>query len=539
MSCYLGIDVGTGSARAGIFDAQGTLLGYGSQTLRINRPQIDFVEQSSQQIWTAVCDAVRIAIETANIAGSTISGIGFDATCSLVISDASGDPVSVSPSEEDDWNVMVWMDHRAVDEADAINATQHEILARTGGRISPEMQLPKLLWIKKHLGGSWSAARHFHDLPDWLVHKATATEARSMCSLVCKWTYLGEKGQAGEGWDRSFFRLIGLGDLVDEGFNRIGTEVLEAGSSAGSLSEQAAKELGLTPGIAVAAAAIDAYAGALGTLGIGAANLEAMTSRMALVGGTSTCHLTVGEKPRFVSGIWGPYHGALLPGYWANEGGQSVSGALIDHVLASHAAFTNLNAEAEKMGKNLHDVLADRLREMAGDAPLEELTSDLQVVPDFHGNRSPLADPLRKGVVAGLSMEQGPEALARLYLATIQALAYGTRHILDAFAEQGASFDTIVMSGGLARNTLYRQAHADVCDCQVVSTEHSEAVLLGAAMLGAVASEAFANLPSAMLRMSGQQVVTQPSGGTAHEKKYRVFRRMQDDFDAWRKIIEG
>jgi ribulose kinase len=114
MSLFIGIDVGTGSARAGVFDARGRMLGSGANPLRIWRPAADFVEQSSDNIWQACARAVRSAMREAGAAPAQIGGIGFDATCSLVALDASDKPVSVSPSGRPGQNVIVWMDHRAM-----------------------------------------------------------------------------------------------------------------------------------------------------------------------------------------------------------------------------------------------------------------------------------------------------------------------------------------------------------------------------------------------------------------------------------------
>jgi FGGY-family pentulose kinase len=257
---FLGIDVGTGSARAGLFDASGALLGCGSETIATHRPREGFVQQSSIDIWRAVITASRAA--RAEAGGVDVAALAFDATCSLVVSGADG-PVSVDPDGATGQDVVLWMDHRAVGEAHEINAVGGEPLTRVGGTISPEMQMPKLLWLKRNLPDTWRSAQAFRDLPDWLVYRATGSDARSVNALVCKWGYLGERGLAGEGWDDGFLAAIGLGDLADHGHSRIGTDLVLPGRPAGALSDAAAKDLGLEPGLTVAAGMIDAYAGAL------------------------------------------------------------------------------------------------------------------------------------------------------------------------------------------------------------------------------------------------------------------------------------
>ena len=189
--CYIGIDVGTGSARAGVFDASGKMLGQNSQPIKMWKPQADFVEQSSDDIWAAVAAAVRQAVTEADIDATNVRGLGFDATCSLVALDENDRPVSVSPTGNDEQNVVVWMDHRALEQTARINDGGHTVLRYVGGIISPEMESPKLSWLRENLPDSWKRARRFFDLADFLTYRATGDETRSLCTTVCKWTYQG------------------------------------------------------------------------------------------------------------------------------------------------------------------------------------------------------------------------------------------------------------------------------------------------------------------------------------------------------------
>lgn len=539
MRHFMGIDVGTGSARAGLFDETGVLRGSGVVAIETVRSAPDFAEQRSVEIWAAVAAASRAAVAEAGIAPNDVAGIGFDATCSLVVSGVDDAPVTVSRGGEMDQDVILWMDHRAVDDAEAINAIGGEPLAYVGGRISPEMELPKLRWMKRELPDSWTRARRFWDLPDWLVHRATGGETRSLCSSVCKWTYLGHKGMNGEGWDDGFLDSVGLGDLAAGEHAAIGRHLAEPGARCGGLTESAAVEMGLVTGTPVAVSLIDAHAGAVGTLGVGLGDSD-LTKRLAVIAGTSTCHIGLTEEPVFVPGVWGPYFGVVLKDYWALEGGQSAAGALIDAVIARHAAAVPLAAEARAQGSLLTDLLDDRLAAMAQETAT--LTTHRHVQPDFHGNRSPLAEPWRRGAISGLSLACGPDDLALDYLATVQALAYGTRHVIEEMRAAGARFDTLVMSGGLARNNLFLRETADGTGCNVVVPDQQEPVLLGSAMLGAVAADAYPSVSSAMMAMSGEGSVFAPRGdaiASFHDRKYRVFRRMQDDHAAYRALISS
>ncbi|MCH7700445.1 MAG: FGGY-family carbohydrate kinase [Planctomycetes bacterium] len=545
--CFLGVDVGTGSARAGVFDQDGKMLALASRDIQVWRPQADFVEQSSGDIWRAVCAATKMARKDAGIAGEQVHGIGFDATCSLVVLGAKNQPVSVSPSGKDERNVMVWMDHRAIDQAKRINASNHEVLKYVGGSISPEMQTPKLLWIKEHMPQTWQRAGHFLDLPDYLTYRATGDATRSLCTTVCKWTYLGHADGVGA-WNDSFFREVGLGDLVDEGYRRIGQRVRPMGEPIGSgLNEEAAEDLGLTAGTPVGVSAIDAHAGGIGLLGVllaGAAPAdEDWDTRVALIGGTSSCHMAVSPQARFIPGVWGPYYSAMVPGLWLNEGGQSATGALIDHVISSHARGTELCEASKATGKSSYGLLNERLARLASaHAFPARLTDGLHVLPYFHGNRSPRADATLRGMVSGLTLGDTLDDLALLYLATIQAIAHGTRHILDTLCAHGYRIDTVVACGGGTKNPVFLQEHADITGCRMVLPGEREAVLLGSAMLGAVASGHYDSVPVAMAAMNSEGTSIAP-GPTAvrdyHAAKHDVFLRMYEDQQAYRSLMRS
>ncbi|WP_034944430.1 FGGY-family carbohydrate kinase [Erwinia oleae] len=540
-SYYLGVDVGTGSARAGIFDTQGRMMGQASREIALFRPQADFVEQSSDDIWQAVCDSVRDAVNQTNINPVQIKGIGFDATCSLVVLDKEGKPLTVSPSGRSEQNIIVWMDHRAITQAERINAAQHRVLDYVGGVISPEMQTPKLLWLKQHMPNSWQNIGHLFDLPDFLTWRATQDETRSLCSLVCKWTYMGHEKR----WDESYFRQIGLEDLLEHEAAKIGRSVKTMGEPLGhGLTQRAAQEMGLLPGTAVSVSIIDAHAGSLGTLGASGASGEHadFDRRIALIGGTSTGHMAISREPRFIKGVWGPYFSAALPDFWLNEGGQSATGALIDHIIQSHPCYSALREQGKSQGKTIYEMLNDLLRKMAGEPEnIAFLTKDIHMLPYFHGNRSPRANPHLTGVLTGLKLSRTPEDMALHYLATIQAIALGTRHIIETMNKTGYSIDTIMASGGGTKNPVFVQEHANATGCAMLLPEESEAMLLGSAIMGTVAAGLYESLPEAMNAMSrtGKTVTPQTNEiKRYYDRKYRVFRELYHDHMKYRQMMQ-
>ena len=524
---YLGIDVGTGSVRVGAFDSKGYLKGIGKHDIRIWRSGTDFVEQSSEDIWKATGLAIRECLSVGKFKAKSIRGMSFDATCSLVTLGDGFDPVTVSPTGLDRQNVIVWMDHRAVKEANDINSSGHEVLRYVGGTISPEMQPPKLMWLKAHLPDTWMRARKFIDLADYMVYRASGNDRRSLCTTVCKWTYLGHDGR----YDPTFFQQNGIDDLLDTG--QIPDLSYPMGQPAGELTPFAAGELGLEPGIAVGVGIIDAHAGGIGVLGALLDNdvpaNSVFDNAMALIGGTSSCHMAVSESPRFIKGVWGPYFGAMLPNMWLNEGGQSATGALIDYVIKNNAAYPDLVSKAQSQDLDVYTVLNQILEKMMIEKGAG-LFDNRHVLPDHHGNRSPRADAAARGMVSGLNLNMTIEEVAIWYGATIQAIAYGTRHIIEEMNKQGFSISQIYICGGHLKNKRFIKEHADITGCQVIIPREPEAVLLGSAILGAVAAGDFTDMFDAMRSMCRSDHVVDPDLSTAayHQARYEIFRDMAE-----------
>ncbi|XP_045753531.1 FGGY carbohydrate kinase domain-containing protein isoform X6 [Mirounga angustirostris] len=546
-SYYVGVDVGTGSVRAALVDQRGILLAFADQPINQWEPQFNHHEQSSEDIWAACCVVTKQVVQGIDV--NQIRGLGFDATCSLVVLDKQFRPLPVNHEGDPRRNIIMWLDHRAVSQVHRINETKHSVLRCVGGVMSVEMQAPKLLWLKENLRETcWDKAGHFFDLPDFLSWKATGVSARSLCSVVCKWTYSAEKG-----WDDSFWKMIGLEDFVADNYSKIapvppctarlaspvflgfcsrcclcweiylqssrspsqllprrcprvphlahpppvrnlllrkiipllfvklgdeGNQVLPPGASLGhGLTPEAAKDLGLPAGIAVAASLIDAHAGGLGVIGADvrgyglACEGQPMTSRLAVICGTSSCHMGISKDPIFVPGVWGPYFSAMVPGFWLNEGGQSVTGKL----------------------------------------------------------------------VTGLKLSQDLDDLAILYLATVQAIAFGTRLIIEAMEAAGHSISTLFLCGGLSKNPLFVQMHADITGMPVVLSQEVESVLVGAAILGACASGDFASVQEAMARMSkvGKVVLPRLEDKRYYDKKYQVFLKLVEHQKEYAAIMKG
>ena len=522
-SVVVAVDVGSTSARAAVFDARGARLARADHGFAVSRPHADHAEHSSDEIWRAVRAVTRSALAAARVSRERVAGLAFDATCSLAAFDAEGQPVTVSTTARDEWNVVMWADHRAIAEAAEITATGHRVLASVGGSMSPEMQLPKLLWLKRHLPQAWARYGIALDLTDFLTWRASGNIAVSACTITCKWTYLNHEEP---GWQSDLLDVIGLSDLRVRA--RLPQQPFAIGNPAGKLTPGAAADLGLTQKCVVGVGLIDAHAGGLALLG-GFAT-EDLNARLAMIAGTSTCHMAVSHKARDVPGVWGPYFSAMIPGRWLNEGGQSATGALLDHILDWHA-------EGRALGPHGHQRVLARIDQLLA-AEGHAMARGLMVLPDFHGNRSPLADPLSRGTIHGLTIDSSFDSLARLYYASAVGVALGTRHIVEALNANGYDIRYLHLAGGHVANPLLVELYADATGCTVELPDEEDSVLLGTAAVAAAASGLHESLVAAARAMTGSGRRIAPAAATrAHfADQYRKFLLMHEQQHALRAI---
>jgi FGGY-family pentulose kinase len=388
--------------------------------------------------------------------------------------------------------------------------------------MSPEMQIPKLMWLKRNRPDIWQRTGLLFDLADFLTWKATGSTKRSHCTLACKWTF-GLGGEAG--WNAGFLGAVGLADLIARG--GLPERAQPVGSDLGPLTADAAEALGLTVSCRAAAGMIDAYAGTLGVLGGYAEKPAELSGRAALVAGTSSCVMLLSSEPARFAGAWGPYYGVALPDLWASEGGQSATGALLDHVIRWHGAEPD---------PGIHGKIIARIGELRT-AEGEEFAARLHVLPDFHGNRSPHADPRALGVISGLALDASFDGLCRLYWRTAVAIAFGVRQIVEAIREGGHPLERLHLAGGHLRNELLTDLYRTAIGCTIVEPAGEDAMLLGTAMAAAAAASLYPDLPAAAVAMRQEGVEHQPDPAAfarfGHD--YRIFQEMHRH----RKTLDG
>lgn len=468
------VDVGSARARAAVFASDGRLLARTSRGFPTLTNDQGHAGYEFAAIWSAVAEALREARDMAGAGPGDIGALAFDATCSLVV-DAPG----FAP------DVIAWHDHRATAEAAELSATNHPLAARAGGRVSPEMQTPKLMWLARNRPDVWRGLRGVRDLCDHLGLVATGIESRSLCATAAKWPFLADAG----GWQDGLLEQLGIGDLPRDG------AVLAPGEVIGHLLPDMADRLGLRPGCTVASGLIDAFAGALG----------AAPDMPVLIAGTSNCVMgpDITQRPA----VWGPYLGAILPGETVSEGGQSATGSLLQ-------AIRELYPEPQHHGDILNRIAA---------MP-DEPGADIHLLPDVKGNRTPFADPLLRGVIHGASPDRRPAALDALYWRAAVAIALGTRQVAEHMGLGGSV--RLAMAGGQARAALLRQLYADVTGARI-HWQPEDAVLRGTAI--AAAAPGFGGIRAARDAFARPTQVSEPDPAAMarRERDWQIFQRMQ------------
>jgi FGGY-family pentulose kinase len=477
----LGLDVGTQSLRAALVDLQGRTVAFGVAPIETVYPRPTWAEQAPLDWWNAARNAVGKALAEAGAAPEQVAAIGLDCTaCTVLASDLEGNPLRPA---------LLWMDQRSYREAEAISATGHPVLRYVSGRVSPEWMLPKALWLKNNEPEIYRRAGRIVECTDWMMFRLTGQWTLSLNHVAVKWNYARPDG----GWPVALLKAVGLDDLLGKWPERI----VPLGKGEARLDAAAALDLGLSAGTPVAQGGIDAY---LGMLGLGATG----AGDVAVIVGSSTCHLAQSREGVFGSGAAGCYPDATVEGLYTIEAGQTATGSILDWYRRHFAGREQ--AEAERRGVNIYQVLDEEA------ALVPPGAEGLIVRDDWQGNRSPYKNPQARGAIVGLSLAHGP---GHVFRALYEATACGTRHILEDAAAHGLKVERVFIGGGGARSALWLQIHADILKKPVHLTRESESCALGSAMTAAIAAGAYRDFDEAGRAMVAIEKTVEPNAACA------------------------
>ena len=373
-----------------------------------------------------------------------VVGVGIDFTsCTMLPTTADGTPLCELPDlrlRPHAW-VKLWKHHAAQPEADEINAVAQgrgePWLSRYGGKISSEWFFPKALQILHEDPEVYARAGRLIEAADWIVWQLTGVETRNTTTAGYKAIWSKADGFP----SRDYFAALDprFANVVDEKMSR---RIDAIGGRAGGLGERAAAWTGLLPGTPVAVANVDAHvsAPAVGCVAPG---------ELVVIMGTSNCHILLGDRLASVEGMCGVVEDGVVPGLFGYEAGQSAVGDIFAWFV-ENSVPPQVYELAQGRGADVHHLLEEQA------AALAVGESGLLALDWWNGNRSVLVDADLAGLIVGLSLSTRPH---EVYRALLEATAFGTRVIVDAFEREGLPVDRIVACGGLPhRNRLLMQS---------------------------------------------------------------------------------
>jgi len=487
MSFVIGIDGGTESLRARVFDLKGECRGSAAHPYETRFSPGARAEQNPEDWWQALGIAVKRAVSEAGISPDAVEAIGLATTsCTVVALDRHGK--ALRPA-------IIWMDVRAEAEAAEVLATGDAALVVNcdgKGPVSAEWMIPKARWIAKHEPEVFKKAATICEYQDFMSLRLTGRRCASLDNVSIRWHYSTSRG----GYARSLVAKLGMDALLD----KWPAEVVAPGDVIGTLTTEAAGHLGLSTRVKVAQGGADAF---IGMIGLGVSR----PGQLALITGSSHLMFGVSSQPASVNGLWGTYADAVYPGLHIIEGGQTSTGSIINwlrRLAGGTLDFAALNAEAAK---------------------LEPGCDGLLVLDHFQGNRTPYVDALSRGAFVGLTLSHG---MPHLFRAAIEGICFGTRAILDGMTGAGFSATEITIGGGATSSDLWLQIHADTAGLPVSVPASSEAPSLGAAILAGVGAGHFATIDDGMAAMvrPGRSIEPRPRETALYAELYKQYAQL-------------
>lgn len=495
MAYLIGVDGGTESLRAIVFDLEGRPKGSHASAYRTEFPKPSWAEQNPEDWWRCLGEAVRGAVTAAEISADQVLALAVDTTCcSVVAVDAEGKPLRPA---------MIWMDVRSAAEAADVAASGDPALRINGGGAGPvsaEWMIPKSLWMKRNQPELFARAGRICEYQDYINWRLTGRWVGSLNNMAIRWHYQSREG----GLPLSLLDKLDLAELAE----KWPPLIVRPGDVIDVLTKEAANHLGLKPGLDVVQGGADAFIGAIG-LGV------TEPGEMAMITGSSHLHLGIAAKSVHAPGIWGTYMDAVYPDKPLIEGGQTSTGSVVawfKRHFAPQTSFDALNDEAAK---------------------IEPGCEGLLVLDHFQGNRTPYTDALSRGAITGLTLKHTP---AHVYRAIIEGICLGTKLIVENF---GAAFSPkrIVVAGGATNSPLWLQIHADTIGAPLELTEVADAPALGSAILAARGVGRFDSIEEGAKAMVRTTRVIEPDA--ASTRRYDDFYPQYRELYAALKKVRG
>ncbi|NLT56352.1 MAG: ribulokinase [Actinomycetales bacterium] len=505
-----GAEVGTAvhGYRNGVIDT--TLPGTGEEL------PPDWALQDPQDYVEVLRNAVPAALADAGVPAGQVLGIATDFTaCTFLPVRRDGTPLCALDAfsgRPHAWPKL-WKHHAAQGQADRITALAHRRrepwIGRYGGRISSEWQYAKALQVLEEDREVHRATERWIEAADWIVWQLCGHETRNVCTA-------GYKGMVQDGTSPSADYLAQLHPDFPEVLAKLDRPLSALGARAGSLTARAAAWTGLPEGIAVAVGNVDAHVTPPAAQAID-------PGQLVLIMGTSTCHVMNGETVAEVPGMCGVVEGGITSGMWGYEAGQSGVGDIFAWFV-DNALPAEYHEQARARGISAHTLLS----ELGADQPVG--AHGLVALDWWNGNRSLLVDHELSGLLVGMTLATRPP---EVYRALLEATAFGTRMIVEAFEDAGLPVTELVAAGGLITNPVLMQIYADVTRRPLSLIGSTQGPALGSAIHAAVAAGCYPDVPAASRAMGTVQrdvYRPDPARADAYQALYAEYRLLHDAF---------
>lgn len=496
MSLFLGIDAGTTSLKAALFDPEGRPLAMARQEFQLQTPAPGWVELDAEVYWRACCDTVGRVLGQSGTDVREVKALAISSQGETLIPvDKVGAPVRPA---------IVWLDNRAVEEArqigDAFEAK--EVYHVTGQpEIAPTWPACKLLWLRRNEPEIFARSAKFLLVEDFLLHRLTGqfvTEFGLQTSSLL--LDIQEKR-----WWEPMLEFVGVPP------ERLG-RLMEPGAVVGRISKAGASALGLSTKTVAVTGAIDQAVGAVGAGNIAPGVVTETT------GGALAVLVTLAE-PGYDLQRRVPchYHArrdtyCLLP--WSQTAGMALR-------WFRDQFFGLETAEAGAGNRDPYDLMTS----MASQVPAG--AEGLVVLPHLEGAACPEFNPAARAVFFGATLGH---TRAHFVRAIMESVAYMLKRNLDIVEEMGVSVDEVRSMGGGARSDLWLRIKADVLQKPITTVEVADASCLGAALMAAVAVGSFASLEEGVSSMVnlGETVEPGQKDRDAYVKGYAQYLELYD-----------
>jgi L-ribulokinase len=480
------------------------------------RLEHDWALQNPRDYLVVVEKGVPRALRDAGVRGEQVIGIGTDFTASSPMPTlGDGTPLCFVPKYRKHphaW-VKLWKHHAAQAEANRINEVgrerDEEFIRVYGGKYSSEWFFSKLLQILNQAPAVYRATARFIEAADWIVWQLTGAEKRNTCTAGYKAMWV--KGQGFP--SPEFFRAAKPG--FETMIEKVADTYYPLGASAGGLTPEWARRSGLKAGTPVSIGNVDAHVAV-------PACAVVEPGSMVMIMGTSICHLLLGSNRQMVEGMCGVVEDGVVPGLWGYEAGQSAVGDIFGWFF-EHGVPDYIQREARNLKLPFTEVLEKRA------AALKPGTSGLVALDWWNGNRSVLVDVDLTGSLLGMTLATRAE---EIYRALIEATAYGTRQIIEAFTSKGVPVKSLVACGGLPeRNPLLMQIYADVTGLEIkLADPLMTCSALGAAMHGAVAAGARAGGYETIFEAAKHMARVQRKAYRCNSQRHEIYNELFKEY---------